>query len=431
MRGIAIGIVGVVCGAAVCGGWARDSAACSTPVYRVAMYDWAPAQYIFVYFHKDKVPEADAKLHKSIAEAGARVGANVTLRMLDVGKEGVFKDVPDEVKRVWEERSSKDDATPIFAVFGPWGKVLHRGRLAPAELAKMLDSPARQRVCELLGQGNASVMLLLPGADAAKNEVAEKAIREVAADVEAGKIAGADTGATPPAAGLVPPAERAPPGAAGDRPPEKLKVATITVRRDDPEEAWLVSSLTSVEEDLEERAAEPMVFLVFGRGRALPPFVGKGITKENLAEGVTFLASSCSCNVRDQCPGFDMLTSWDWKTTAEALAAKDPGLVGGMEPYYQELVPAGTSPGNPSDEGRRSTPIEVAAPAAPAEAKTPVAEGTPSIEAVAPAAAEPASPTAPAAVESYGTRQAMHLGIGIGLAAIVVLVAGMVLMRRH
>lgn len=425
MRRIAIGIMGFVCGAAVCGGWESGSAACSTPVYRVAMYDWAPAQYIFVYFHQDKAPEADAKLHRLITEAAAQGGSNVTLRELDVAKADVFKDVPDEVKQVWEKRPSKDGTAPIFAVFGPWGRLLHSGRLAPAELGKMLDSPARKRVCELLAQGNASVVLLLPGADAAKNEAAEKAIREVAADVEAGKITGADTSAGPQSAGLVPPAEGAPPGAADDRPPDKLKVATIAVRRDDPDEAWLVRSLTSVEEDLEERAADPMVFLVFGRGRALPPFVGKGITKENLAEGLTFLASSCSCNVRDQCPGFDLLTSWDWKTTAEALAAKDPGLVGGMEPYYQELVPAGTSPTKPAGEGAGTTPGDDAPSAATSTAKTPAGDEAPSIEVVAPATADPA------ASDSYGSRQAMHLGIGIGLAAIVVLVAGMVLMRRH
>ena len=55
----------------------------------------------------------------------------------------------------------------------------------------------------------------------------------------------------------------------------------LTLDRQDPKEAWLIQSLLAVESDLKD-LTEPMVFAVYGRARALPPYVGKGITKSQL-----------------------------------------------------------------------------------------------------------------------------------------------------
>ena len=62
----------------------------------------------------------------------------------------------------------------------------------------------------------------------------------------------------------------------------------MKVDRDDPKEYWFVESLLSMEEDLKDEQwfDKPMVFFVFGRGRALPPCVGKGINEDNLPTGV-------------------------------------------------------------------------------------------------------------------------------------------------
>ena len=39
-----------------------------------------------------------------------------------------------------------------------------------------------------------------------------------------------------------------------------------------------------MESDLGKYPDEPMVFAVYGRGQVLPPFVGKGITVDNLLD---------------------------------------------------------------------------------------------------------------------------------------------------
>jgi hypothetical protein len=102
----------------------------------------------------------------------------------------------------------------------------------------------------------------------------------------------------------------------------RLEFGLVKVARADAAEKWLVDMLLSLESDLStpEFAAQPMIFAVFGRGRALPPFVGKGITRDNLLECVYFLTGACSCTVKDQNPGMDLLFATDWWSVAEKLA---------------------------------------------------------------------------------------------------------------
>ena len=46
---------------------------------------------------------------------------------------------------------------------------------------------------------------------------------------------------------------------------------------------------------------------VFGQGRALYALVGDGIKHETIDRAATFLIGKCSCEVREQNPGFDLL----------------------------------------------------------------------------------------------------------------------------
>ena len=114
-----------------------------------------------------------------------------------------------------------------------------------------------------------------------------------------------------------------------------MKIAVVKVSRTDPAEKWLVKMLLAVEPDLNdaEYAKDPMVFAVYGRGRAMPPYVGKGITTENLLDCVTFLAGACSCTVKDRNPGVDLLMRFDWDAAAEVMARDDPELA---DQFFEE-----------------------------------------------------------------------------------------------
>jgi hypothetical protein len=72
-----------------------------------------------------------------------------------------------------------------------------------------------------------------------------------------------------------------------------------------------LKSLIHSESDLSDRD-DPMVFPVFGRGRALFALIGQGITTDNVRGSASFLTGACSCEVKELNPGFDLLLATDW-----------------------------------------------------------------------------------------------------------------------
>ena len=213
--------------------------------------------------------------------------------------------------------------------------------------------------------------------------------------------------------------------------------------------------LLAVEPDLHKFEKEPMVFAVYGRGRAMPPYVGKGITQANLVDCIAFLAGACSCMVKDENPGVDLLMRWDWDATAERMAAEDegsglgsPGGYGGYQEFAQDTsgkFAAAGSPDSPAEKrsgrydqapGRRTErrigrEADADAHAAsggqkrrrPPQPNSPLPSRRPSRS-----AAPKAGTVTPAA--RLAARQAWTVGIGLALGAIVVVAAGLLLSRR-
>ncbi len=60
--------------------------------------------------------------------------------------------------------------------------------------------------------------------------------------------------------------------------------------------------------------------MIYGRGRALFSSLGKGIQRDNLIQDVEFITGACSCTVKEQNPGVDLLMSYNWNAVAEALS---------------------------------------------------------------------------------------------------------------
>jgi hypothetical protein len=214
----------------------------------------------------------------------------------------------------------------------------------------------------------------------------------------------------------------------------------------------------TVEPDLAGLVDQPMVFGVYGRARVLEPFVGKGITVDNLTQLVDFVTGACSCQVKDANPGLDLLTTWNWDATADRIAGKDPPLdrAGGG---YAEIGTAGQAgSGTPAKQvasgewrvaSKDSPRRQGAAPgpktknaAAPGElfGVTGIIDpglGPETKNAAAPGqtASDSASSLAtrhsPLDTPSFAHRLAWRLGMGLLLGAVVVLAAGLVLIRHR
>jgi hypothetical protein len=74
--------------------------------------------------------------------------------------------------------------------------------------------------------------------------------------------------------------------------------------------------LLGSEADLGEYSNEPVIFPVFGRGRALYALIGEGINTDNIRETVAFLVGPCGCEIKMMNPGVDLLMAANWDAAA-------------------------------------------------------------------------------------------------------------------
>ena len=383
------------------------AAACDTPVYRYAMYNWATVPYRVFYLHDRPADEKDADVNRSLVELGAATPpANVALEDVDVSDPTRLERLPKPVQEAWQQRDR--DAGAMHVVLSPWDATLFAGRLDAAALRAMADSPARTKMGELLDEGNAAVLILLAGENEEDNRQAEKVARAVIDQAAAiARVASgdapdeSDSGETD--ADVANSGEDDSDVANFDKADADVAVALLTVKRTDPAETWFVRNLMAIEPDLAKYAAEPMLFAAYGRGRTMMPYIGKGITLDNLGRCLTYLTGPCSCMVKAENPGADLLVRWDWQATADSLAAADESqpLADGQLAYHEfmptetegEISPAARK-GEPEAERVNTDPDS--APTAVADAVEPPvnsAEGTPVYE------------TLDAATDSFAVRQ--------------------------
>ena len=425
--------------------FAPGAEACNTPVFRYAMYNWAPAPFEVYFFHRGSISKEDEAVHrvlKGLSDAPPAT-ANLTLATVDVAKAQQLGQVPTPIRESW--KSKHGSVVPSYLVWSPWGAELFFGPLDQAAVQEMVDSPVRTQVGELLKQGNAVVLLILASSNEAENKRAQSAAKELIALGASGKIPVAGDTSDPPDESTAQTPGNTPADGDKQAASKRLQMAQLLLSRSDPKERWLIRMLLGVEADLPQFAAEPMVFGIYGRGRAMEPFVGKGITTDNLAELAAFLAGACSCQVKDRNPGVDLLFHWDWNATADALAADDPSL-SDRQSAYQEMAADAVG-------GKTLDAAKPAGSAASLPAKSAPGTQKPGAAAVKPAAAQPVDPPAtaqpkqaPAAggptilpqetdageyLGSYSSKQMWKFAAAFAVVTVLVLATGWALMRRQ
>lgn len=244
---------------------ATSSLACSVPVFRYALEHW----------------QADA--YRVTAPKGLKLEGNFVVTTAETTKIELRHPLSmrnDEA--IWSADSTEANAK------------------------KMVDSPARREIAERLANGESAVWVLLECGDKAKDDEAAKflderleylsGVMELPAldqqDIKNGLV-------SIPGDGL------------------RLAFSTLRLKRDDPEEDAFVAMLLASEPDLRELHDQPMAFPIFGQGRVLYALVGKGIRVETVDHAAQFLIGSCSCQVKEQNPGVDLVMAVDWKKMVE------------------------------------------------------------------------------------------------------------------
>lgn len=313
------------------------AAACNVPVFRFALERWRPDAYRAVLFHRGELTGAERERIQPLLEHEDRGAANVTLRLVDVAQ--LDAESEEHAADMQLLASLGEIELPALVVQYPAHLQIHKpvwsGAPSRETVAGLIDSPARQELVRRLAEGQTAVWLMLdsgnPEQDDAAAALVEAELKRLEEELE------------------LPELTDAPEDALAANAPLQIAFSLLRVRRDDPAEQALVSMLIHSEPDLAERD-DPMVFPVYGRGRALWALIGAGITARNVGDSAGFLVGPCSCEVKELNPGFDLLLAAEWDVLLSpdgTPLATATALLPAEQPAEAELVPipGGTAAG--------------------------------------------------------------------------------------
>ena len=170
----------------------------------------------------------------------------------------------------------------------PYYALIYRNRLfstynSYTELKNLSVSPLREKIASELMSGMLCIMLYLKTGNPEKDDSALEIIKRTVAVS-----------------------------------PYREVVSVTELDRNSPDEKHFVSMLLNVESDLKE-INEPMLFGIFARFKALEPLLAKGISAENINLMIDFLTADCSCLIKDNLPGTDILFTNNWENPLPAL----------------------------------------------------------------------------------------------------------------
>lgn len=200
------------------------------------------------------------------------------------------------------------------------------GELTPATYRTLTDSPARRELAKRILRGDSAVWVLVEGGPAAASDAAASRLENRLRFLESA------TGI--PALDPNDPGSRLGPG-----PELKVQLSFLRLKRDDPAEAALITQLAGPPGLKSFPAGEPFIAVVFGRGRVLGAWPKDRLNEEFIEESTRFLLGSCSCEVKSQNPGWDLLLRVDWDEELKRVGAARAAAAGSSEKPARLLQP--------------------------------------------------------------------------------------------
>lgn len=233
------------------------SLACTTKVSEWVLLNALPNEYILAYYHKDPLTQT-IKQHNS--------GISLGIKSANIQFKSILK---------------KDLDRPYYALY--YNNRLFSRYYDYRELENLAVSPLRKKIAGELMAGKLCVMLYLKTDIEEKDEPGLRLVKKTIAASPFGEI-----------------------------------IPVIELSRNSKEEKHFASMLLNVESDLKD-IREPMLFGIFARFKALEPLLAKGISEENINLMIDFLTADCSCLIKDNLPGTDILFTNNWENPAPAL----------------------------------------------------------------------------------------------------------------
>jgi hypothetical protein len=189
-------------------------------------------------------------------------------------------------------------------------KSLWKGGLNKAALDAVLDSPGRKQITERILAGESIVWVIVDDGKPESQPEIERIEKRLKFLEQVASLPIQDP--------------NDPDSQLGPGPALLLKFTTLRLRADDPAEKILTTMLAGPEGKID--AAKAFAAPVFGRGRVLGAWNLDQLDDASLEEACMFLVGRCSCRMKNENPGWDILLNVDWPKALEEAKAKKPAV---------------------------------------------------------------------------------------------------------
>ena len=301
--------------------FARAAECCTVPVFRYALDHWEPDRYLLT-------APANALENAALAPALRALRGNSPLNL--------------------ELRTDAPANSPATLTFPRSATPAFTGSLDAATLARLTNSPARREITRRLLAGDSAVWVLVESGPREASDAKAAAITK--------RLKFLEQVARLPVIDPNDPTSKLGPG-----PALRLGFSLLRVSGTSDETPFL-KMLAGPKADAELTHA-PWLAVVFGRGRVLGAWPAADFGEEELEEACLFLLGACSCRVKEQNPGWDLLLAVDWPEELQAAASKIPSR---PPPNSATATPA------PTHEAQSVTIASAAAPPVEPASSTPV-----------------------------------------------------------
>lgn len=286
--------------------------ACQVPVFRYALERWQPDPYEAIIVHRGTLTEKQKQLAAQLQDIqyDEKAPLNLVTSILDLDKA-----TKEELGKL--HGHYPDDQLPKLVVNYPFYYPVKRsaweGKLSAENVKAVIDSPVRKQIVKRLLDGESAIWILIECGNKEKDEAAAKLIAEqLKINQKELKLPEQETLENDEFF--------------REETTIKLRLAfsMISVSRQDAAEGIFLQTLLNSEKDLP--TDEPIAIPVFGRGRSYYALVGKGINEKNMGEDCRFLTGPCSCRVKVENPGVDLLFAVDWDRKVSSSAFREVEL---------------------------------------------------------------------------------------------------------
>lgn len=191
------------------------------------------------------------------------------------------------------------------------------GEFQTETFQSLLDSPARQQIVDRILAGDSVLWALVDRGSTEDAQHIERIEKRLSFLEQAAALPIQDP--------------NDPDSQLGPGPDLKLKFSTLRIAADDPSEALLVRMLAGP--GSEGLTRQSFAAAIFGKGRVLGSWKLGELDDASLEDACLFLIGRCSCRVKNENPGWDLLLNVDWESALrQALPARSKGATPAVAP---------------------------------------------------------------------------------------------------